>query len=320
MSRDVDGDCDVKLYSVDGSGNVSANGAGIELSTNNISNVDIMLWDSTHALCRYSRSTTSIAIMVSFDTSAGTVAEAGTELSVGLPYQFPSMVRLTGANSDYVCMSASNQMVMTQVDTSTWAITAPGSVFTRSADNLDYNGMCLLDEDALTIGMCYWNNTDNDTYVNTYTINDSTWAITTFGTELNIGGMTSGWFNNNAFALIGDNGTGMLTFARDLDSGSNYGAQTFTLNKTTGNLTLADRVSSSVAESATGAVVIDQQRYVAFWRSSVQAFDVEVSSISNNAIFPCRYVIIINMCTKQEVEQAVEETLFAQDSNGLSNV
>lgn len=270
---DNDEDTAIQLFSVDGSGNISKNGSVFEIWSSRALNREITIIDDTHALIQYNER----ARVISFDTSTGSISlEGSSEYTFTTNFLFPDSLLLNGNKvASFYEKSNTGVAQVLDINTSTWNVSSASTEFTFSTDDIENKAACLLEENStnFVVALLYYNATDEDTYIRTFNINKSTWAVSYFGSETKIGGMPFGSFVNSILSI--DNGGGIITFAKDSDSGNSYFVQTHSYNSSTGALTLADKITVSGGDRACAADM-GNGRYLSFWSQTAQAFDVSI--------------------------------------------
>lgn len=192
---------DCRLLSVDGTGNVTSNGSVVEFDGAGVDSVSVsnsILWDSTHILLtwRSGAGTNDVASIFSVNTGTGTIAVVGTPLNfanTGNKF-FGSITRLDSTKVIVFYQGASDDGYarVLNVNASTFAVTTAGDEFTYLASsNIKSNSVCVVDTGSPMKVINTWQNDDTQiSSIRSFQINTTTWAITVFGAQVDIGATT----------------------------------------------------------------------------------------------------------------------------------
>lgn len=295
VGADADGYC--RLLSVDGTGNITANGSVVEYSTDDGRYPTSVLMDSTHILNVWQASAgfDGFAAIFTVNTGTGSISLTGTRFEFNTSdYSFGNVVKLSATKAVvfYAGVDSDGYATVLDINTSTWAVTAAGATFEfRDAGNIRGNSIVVMDDAGSPMRVVNgWNDSDaGDSEIQSFSINTSTWAVTAFGTLLDLS--TSGATENYAVtaqkvddthALVFYEGASANGFARVLTYNAGTGALTATANELNFE-TNAFQFSSSVAFIETPGF------FVCAWSGLgtdgfVQAFQVTMPVLFNPAI------------------------------------
>lgn len=258
----------ISLFTVDGSGNVTPNGTS--LSTGSGDSPYSMLWDSTHLLVSWYDSSASSkkSQIFSLNTGTGTVTALGSALSFGSSGGNVWGIIKLDANKALVMYGKSDSDlygIVQNVNTSTWAVTNAGSEATLKASitGNSMNGV-LMSSSPMVVALQYCE-TGASTYMRTYSINTSTWAISAFGSELTQTGVANGInFRQGNLAII-DSETIIAPYSVDGTENEMW-VDTIDYDSGTGNLTVLDSLKIQDASANTtqrwSVVEMDTGQYV----------------------------------------------------------
>lgn len=182
-----------RIYSIDGSGNLTALGAAMtELAAPATGTpVRAVLVDATHVLVVYytGGTTTFTAKIFTVNTSTGAIAGVGTAYETTTWIRPATLEMLDSTHA--LCMGGSSPddaaLKVLTINTSTWAVTLAAATTVVSGITIDAFGGVVVDEDASPI-ICagiYINSSGGTTgtVLITFSINTSTWAATLIDTE-----------------------------------------------------------------------------------------------------------------------------------------
>ena len=159
------------------------------------------------------------------------------------------------------------------VNTSTWAVTTAGASLEFDTVKGTYNSCCQIDSNHF---INFWGGSGNDGYAQTFTVNTSTWAVTTAGASLEFDTVNGTY---NSCCQI-DSNHFINFFSGD---GADGFVQTFTVNTTTWEVTTA--AASLEFDTTNGTYSscyqIDSNHFINFWAGLdndgyVQVFEVEL--------------------------------------------
>jgi hypothetical protein len=291
-----DGFC--QLFSLDGTGNISANGSAVEFDTDNGQFHNSVLWDSTHILNIWAGTgSDGYAQIFTVNTGTGTITATGTKYEFDTAnYRDGSLVKInsTKAVIFYVDtqVSLDGYARVLSVDTSTWAVSAGGATFefADGASNIGNSATLISDGSPSVVANGYIDIALTDALIQTFSIDTSTWAITAFGSQLQL-------------SSVGADGTRAITIQK-LDSthliawyagASNDGyVRVLTYNPSTGDLTTtANEVEfdTSNFEDAVSVGFPDTSGFfVCAWQGAttdgfIRAFQVEMPSTLSTGNF-----------------------------------
>jgi hypothetical protein len=152
------------------------------------------------------------------------------------------------------------------VNTSTWAVTTANSSLQFDTDVGSYNSCYQIDSNHF---INFWSGSGADGFVQVFTVNTTTWAVTTanssleFDTQNYYGGSTVA-IDSNHFLLIWFGGASYHSYA-----------QVFTVNTTTWAVTTAN--SSLEIDTQSGGSVnclkIDSNHFITFWTGYSAIYD-----------------------------------------------
>jgi len=162
------------------------------------------------------------------------------------------------------------------VNTSTWAVTTAGASLEFDTQNGSSNSCYQIDDNHF---INFWCGVDNDGYVQTFTVNTSTWAVTTAGASLEFDTQNS--YSNSCYQIDTNHFINFWGGGADWDGF----VQTFTVNTSTWAVTTASAVLEF--DTASGAwnscYQIDDNHFINFWQGAaydgyVQTFTVNTST------------------------------------------
>ena len=183
-----DGFC--QLFKLDSTGNVSSNGSSLEYDTTNGTYPTCVLMDSTHILNIWSGDLNDgYAQIFTVNTTNGTITKTGSAYEFDTSFYIHGSLQKineTKAIIFYTGLGDDGYAKVLSINTSTWAVTAAGSTFEfRDAVNNRGNACVLMPNNKII--NIYTNKDNGSTFIRSFSINDSTWEITAWGAENNIG-------------------------------------------------------------------------------------------------------------------------------------
>lgn len=284
----------IQLLSIDGSGNVTTNGSSLEYDIQKGNYPLGIFMDSTHLLRLWaSSSNQGLAQIFTIDTGAGTITPEGT------PFEFESnefsrgnVIKLTSTKvvTFYSCPSDLNgKSVVLDINTSTWEVTSAGSVFTFTSSSIMGTSTVLVEDSAdfkVVNGIANLTNARSE--IASFSINKSTWEITSFGTIYNLSasGLTSAASFTPQVLSVDSNhlvafyvGASADGYARVVTYDPSDGDISPTANEIEFDTTSFARSASSAFENVPGF-------YVLAWQGAgsdgfIQAFQVEMPVPTN---------------------------------------
>jgi hypothetical protein len=207
-----------QLLSIDGSGNVTTNGSSYEFDIANCEHPSSILWDSTHILIAWSSTgQDGFAVIVSVDTSTGTLANVGTafEFDTSLARGI-NITKLTSTKAliTYAATGLGNDAaaVVLDINSSTYDVTAAGSKFVYQSDSTTGNTCnvaAFVEDLSSTIKVVALTRSSDALsthlmYAYSLIIDTTTWGITTQ--------------NSSQFAVAGSSSVEFNAAIRKLDS------------------------------------------------------------------------------------------------------
>lgn len=292
-----DGFC--QLLSVDGTGNISTNGSVVEYDTTAGYYSSSVLMDETHILNVWGgASEDGFACIFTVDTGAGTITKTGTafefDTTMGV---FNNLTKLSTTKAVVFYRGALDDgfSVVLSVNTTTWAVTAGGSAFEfKDTTTIQGNDTVLMSDGSPMVVINAWCNSDTtlQSYIQSFNINTSTWAITAFGSELELGGTTSGAGYVNHITLKKVDATHVIAWYAG--SGIDGFVGVYTLNQGTGALTATGTPLEFDTVNSASKSSIDFTEtpgfFVCVWGGSgndgyIQSFQVDMTSLSTGNFF-----------------------------------
>lgn len=147
-----------------------------------------------------------------------------------------------------------------QVNTTTWAVTTSAAAL--EFDTVDHNFASPFFVDANHV-VCFYRGASDDNFVEVFTINTTTWAVTTAATRLEFDTQNGGW---NAAAQIDTNH--FVNFSIGGATGTTGNAQVFTVNTTTWAVTTAAAALAYDTQNGSNnrCAKIDTNHFINFWQ------------------------------------------------------
>lgn len=288
------GDGFAQLFSLDGTGNISANGSAIEFDTTDGDNMASVLMDATHILAVWTGSTgDGFACIFTVTTGTGTISKTGTQFAFDTNNFGGGDLKKLSATKALVFYQGNGGTgfaVVLDINTSTWAVTAAGSALDTGVTNARSFAIAVMDSASspMQVVLGYTSSDDSDATVRSYNINTSTWAITAFGSALDLS--TTGADAFFGITLQQYDGTHFVAWYQGAD-GDGFG-RTLTFNTGTGAITTsANQIEFDTADffqTWSCAMEEDVGMYVVSWSGSgsdgfVQAFQVTAPTPSGPA-------------------------------------
>jgi hypothetical protein len=293
----ADGSSDgrARLFSLDGTGNVSTNGSAIEYDTTQGTEPTAVLMDSTHILNVWrGTSLDGFAAIFTVDTGAGTITLTGTPFEFDTTdYRFGSLAKIndTKAVLFYSGIATDGYAVVLNVNTSTWAVTAAGSVLEYlNNSTINSNSVVVMDNVSSPFRVInnYIDATAGDAEVQSFSINTSTFAITNLDTPLDLS--TSDAVSEYASSIQKVDDTHIVAFYQG--AGFDGFARVVTYNVSTGALSAtANEIEFETSDFFRSASAdVGGGYYVCIWRGVsqdgfIQAFQVELPVTTNTTNF-----------------------------------
>ena len=158
------------------------------------------------------------------------------------------------------------------VNTSTWAVTTAN-------DSLEYDTTISLSNQILSIDVNHfiliWSGVDSDGFAQVFTVNTSTWAVTTANTAIEF---NTSQYSGGSFTKINDN-----NFVVFYAGGATYDglAEVLTVNTSTWAITTNSTLNYDSTSTNIASAMIDTSHYVSFWQGAsnaglAQVFTVEL--------------------------------------------
>ena len=159
------------------------------------------------------------------------------------------------------------------VNTSTWAVTTAADRLEFDTVNGTYNSCFQIDSNHF---INFWAGNGNDGFVQVFTVNTSTWAVTTAAARLEFDTVNGTY--NSCFQIDSNH---FINFWNGTDSDGFV--QVFTVNTSTWAVTTAaDRLEFDTQNSQTNRCwQIDSNHFINFWAGNV-AFDYQVQVFTVN--------------------------------------
>lgn len=287
------GDGFVRLYTIDGSGNITPRDPAVEFDTTDGDNMTMTLMNSnSHVLCCYTGpSGDGFAVIFQCNTAGGFIsALTPFEFDTG-DFQGGDVVKLSSTKALVVYQGVGSELSarVLDINTSTWDVSGAGSIALLGITNVRAERVVAIDTAGSPMKVIIgWGDTGSSkAKVRSYQINTSTWAITTFGsaeTDLDSGGFAD-WQSMDISAI---NGTNFLAFFQGTD-GDGF-AKVMAYNASNGAITAAANVvefdTSIATEMWSVPVNDDGSLHVAIWSGTdhdgfIRGFSVETSSPVN---------------------------------------
>lgn len=282
-----DGFC--QLFKLDETGNVSTNGSSLEYDTTNGTYPSSVLMDSTHILNIWSgEGNDGYAQIFTVNTTNGTITKTGSAYEFDTnSYTYGSLQKInaTKAIVFYAGLGNDGYARVLSINTSTWAVTGAGSTF-EFKDNVENVGnACVLMPNNKIINI-YTSIDDKKTSIRSFSINDSTWEITAWGAENNIGTIRT---DRESVTLQKVDDTHVIA----LHQGVNYLSycRVLTLNTSNGNLEdsanvinlynlFAEHATSTFFEEKPGLFLFSWSRTGGDFYSRIQSVQVEMPLVA----------------------------------------
>lgn len=164
--------------------NISAIGSPLEHDTTNGSYNSSIKVDATHYLNVWRASDTNgYAQIFTVNSSTYAVTEEGSPLDFDSDLSYASITQIDSTHFLVVYAGTTNygSAVVLEVNTSTWAVTAPGGVLDFYAAAFTYSSVTMIDA---THAMAFWAGDGSDGFVQVLTVNTGTWAVTAEGSPV----------------------------------------------------------------------------------------------------------------------------------------
>lgn len=171
-----------QVFTIDGSGNVSEVGTGLEFDTTNLIDVEAILFDgSNHVLVTWSGSGNdgfAQILTVNLSTWAVTAEGSALEFDTTNGNHF-GLVQIdsTHALVTYQGASGDGFAQVLAVNTSTWAVTEPAAALEFDTSDYSFGWVAKVNNDD-TRYIVFHQGVDGDGFVRILTVNTSTWAVT----------------------------------------------------------------------------------------------------------------------------------------------
>jgi hypothetical protein len=236
--------------------------------------------DANHFFASYAGSGSDGFVSVfTVNTTTWAVTEAGTLEHDTQNQQYSAAVQIdTNHFAVFYLGSATTLDGFVQtftVNTSTWAVSTAAARFLFDTDVGSYNSAVMIDANHI---INFWNGAASDGFVQTFTVNTTTWAVTTAGASFEFDTQTN--LYNSAFRVDTNH---FINFWGGLDS-DGY-VQVFTVNTSTWAVTTA--AASLEYDTQNGTIPstykIDTNHFINFWRATdtdgaVQVFEVNTTT------------------------------------------
>lgn len=280
----------VRLISMDGTGNCSTNGAAVEYDTANGTSPVAVLWDSTHILAWWigTGGTSKAAIFV-FNTGAGTISVVGTPVSVDTCAGWTSMAKLdaTHAIVTYSGSGADGYAAILAVNNGTYAVThvtSGGTFMFRGTFTINGTSVAMISSSPMTVIIGYGDaGGGQQTYIRSFSINTSTWAITAFGAETDVSGAST-TADGQPYIVVVDS-THVLMF-RQATSQNPY-VYSLSFNTGTGDFSTLSSVTFGASPFRySSAVTMSVDRYVCGWQGTDQDGFLQTFNVEQPAVGP----------------------------------
>lgn len=176
------GDGFARVFTIDGSGNVTAAGAALEFDTVDNLGCDVIMWDATHALVVWGGSgSDGFAQVLTVNTSTWAVTTNGTALEYNtLQGLHPRVAQVDSTHALVVYQGDAGDgfAQILDINTTTWAVT-DNAAASLEFDTADASFITLhkINNDN-TRWLVFHQGAAADGFVRVLTVNTSTWAIT----------------------------------------------------------------------------------------------------------------------------------------------
>jgi enamine deaminase RidA (YjgF/YER057c/UK114 family) len=234
--------------------------------------------DANHFINFWGGGNSGFAEVFTVNTTTWAVTTAAARLEFDTAYGFQNSCYQVDANHfiNFWGGSGNDGFVETfTVNTTTWAVTTAAARLEFDTVNGEYNSCFKIDTNHF---INFWNGSGDDGFVETFTVNTTTWAVTTAAEVLEFD--TQNCTYNSCYKIDTNH---FINFYSGLNS-DGY-VQTFTVNTTTWAVTTAAEVLEfdTVWGFSNDCYPIDANHFINFWageglNSYVQVFTVNTST------------------------------------------
>ena len=276
---------------------------------NSPQNWTLKKFDTNHFLYEYRNGATNYMGIAEVNTSTWAVTTSASAYNVSTAYQgwLNPAIELIDANhvvSSYMKGSdGSDYLQVFAINTSTWAITAPGSEI--NIDTYGNDDLSKIDDTHML--WCYYEDPDADGYAQIITVNTSTWAITTAAAALEFDTQKG---SRNKIAKVDTN-----HFIHTWEGGaSSHGyCEVLEVNTSTWVITTAGASVdfSTVIKYPAKLLGLDSEHYILNYSGPDDDGWIQVFEVDGGAVGP------VNLKTFNEVAKASVKTI---DSTAIASV
>lgn len=262
-------------------------GSGLEFDTTEANDICSLKIDATHFVNIWQRSSSLLYAQVfSVNKTTGAIATAGSLFTIDTDNGGAASAFMADSNHFILCWDYNTDDGATQafeINLSTWAITAKGSMTTYGSNQVNYTDCFMLDSTHYVV---LWSRVSIG-YAQVFEVNTSTWQTSALGTALNIATDNYGfkWIKGKGI----DSSHFISVYGRGNSGAYSQNSQAFSVNTSTWAIT-AGTANNNYNTTNGGndfhsVEKIDSTHFIHFWAGTnddgyAQVFEVNLSTLA----------------------------------------